>query len=294
LAAALEERGIPAEALNGDLSQNVREQVVNRFRSNRTTTLVATDVAARGLDIDDISHVFNYDPPQDPELYVHRIGRTARAGKAGVAISFLTPRDRWQLDRIAKYTKQQLTRISVPTEQEIHARRRSLLVGRFEVWLKRKRCVQEKKIVAELLEAGYDLNDIAAVAIKLSSVNARQRPILPISELCEDRTVEPKASGGRRSDKRALGKGGRKRSGGALEKGMVRLSISAGKTDGVRPGDVVGAIAYHGNFPGSLIGAIRIMEDRTLVDVPQQFVPQALAKAGKYRFGKRPVTMELA
>ena len=105
LAAALEERGFPAEALNGDLSQNMREQVVHRFRRNQITTLVATDVAARGLDIDDISHVFNYDPPQDPELYVHRIGRTARAGKTGIAISLLTPRDRWQLNRIAKYTK---------------------------------------------------------------------------------------------------------------------------------------------------------------------------------------------
>jgi ATP-dependent RNA helicase DeaD len=294
LAAALEERGFPAEALNGDLSQNLREQVVNRFRRNQITTLVATDVAARGLDIDDISHVFNYDPPQDPELYVHRIGRTARAGKTGIAISLLTPRDRWQLNRIAKYTKQRLTRISVPTEEEILARRRSLLIDQFEVWLKRKRCNQEKEIVAKLTEAGYDLNDIAAVAIKLSSVNAKQRPILPISELCEARTAKLKRPVGKRSDKRTAGKEGRGRSGAAVEKGMVRLSISAGKTHGVRPSDIVGAIAYHGNFPGSVIGAIRIMEDRTLVDVPQQFVPQALAKAEKYRFGKRPVTMEIA
>ncbi len=294
LAAELQERGFPAEALNGDLSQNLREQVINRFRHNQITTLVATDVAARGLDIDDISHVFNYDPPQDPEVYVHRIGRTARAGKAGIAISFLTPRDRWQLKRIAKFTGQPLREIPIPTEEEIHARRKSLLIDRFEVWLKRKRCSREREIVAELMESGHDLNDIAAVAIKMSRINAKQPPILPVSELCEDRPVKWKGSGGKRQDKRPFGKASRKRSGSSFEKNMVRLSISAGKAQGVRPGDVVGAIAYHGDFPGSVIGAIRVMEDRTLVDVPQQFVPQALAKADKYRFGKKPITMKIA
>ncbi|MEJ2111183.1 MAG: DEAD/DEAH box helicase [Acidobacteriota bacterium] len=294
VAAALQERGFPAEALNGDLSQNLREQVINRFRQNQITTLVATDVAARGLDIDDISHVFNYDPPQDPEVYVHRIGRTARAGKAGIAISFLTPRERWQLKRIAKFTGQPLREIPIPAEEEIHACRKSQLIDRFEVWLKRKRCSREREIVAELMESGHDLNDIAAVAIKMSRINAKQRPVLPVSELCEDRPVKPERSRGKRQEKRVFVKANRKRSGSAFEKGMVRLSISAGKAQGVRPGDVVGAIAYHGDFPGSVIGAIRVMEDRTLVDVPRQFVNQALAKADKFRFGKKPITMEIA
>jgi len=294
LAAALEERGFPAEALNGDLNQNSREQVINRFRRNQITTLVATDVAARGLDIDDISHVFNYDPPQDPELYVHRIGRTARAGKPGIAISLLTPRDKWQLNRIAKFTKQPLAPIPIPTEEEIHVHRRNQLKDRFEVWLKRGRCSHEREIVTELTEAGYDLSEIAAVAVKLARIEAKQNTIMPVSELRDDRSGKRNRPGSKRSDKRPIRRAGRKQSGDNPEKGMVRLSISAGKSQGVRPGDVVGAIAYHGKFPGSVIGAIQIMDDRTFVDMPQQFVPQALAKAGKYRFGKKPVTMAIA
>jgi len=103
-------RGFPAEALNGDLSQQTRERVLNRFRRNQSTVLVATDVAARGLDIDDISHVFNYDLPMDPELYVHRVGRTGRAGKTGIAISLLTTKEIWRLRRIEGFTKQTITR----------------------------------------------------------------------------------------------------------------------------------------------------------------------------------------
>ena len=294
LVAALEERGFPSAALNGDLSQSAREDVMSRFRRNQITTLVATDVAARGLDIDDISHVFNYDLPQDPELYVHRIGRTARAGKTGIAISFLTPSEKWQLNRIAKYTKQPLTPTPIPTEEQIHTQRKSRLKDQFEVWLKRGRCTSEKEIVAELVEAGHDLNDIAAVAIKMSRVNAKQRSIMPVGELCEDRPRQHARPGDKRQGKRPIKRNGHGRSDSTLEKGMVRLSLSAGKVHGVRPGDVVGAIAYHGNFPGSVLGAIHIMDDHTYVDVPRKFVPQTLAKAGKYRFGKQSVTLAIA
>jgi len=225
LVAALDERGFPSAALNGDLSQNAREEVMNRFRHNQITTLVATDVAARGLDIDDISHVFNYDMPQDPELYVHRIGRTARAGKAGIAISFLIPTEKWQLNRIGKYTKQPLTPTPIPTEEAIYAHRKSRLKGRFEVWLKRGRCSNEKEIVSELMEAGYDLNDIAAVAIKMSRINAKQRSIMPVSELREDHLRKQKRQGSKRADKRSSRRTRNGRSGNALEKSMIRLSL---------------------------------------------------------------------
>ena len=285
---ALEERGFPSEALNGDLNQNAREQVMNRFRRNQITTLVATDVAARGLDIDDISHVFNYDLPQDPELYVHRIGRTARAGKTGIAISFLTPKERWQLHRIERYTKQPVTQMPIPSETEIHVQRKSRLMSQFDIWLKRGRCSHEKNIVEELSEAGHDLAEIAAVAIKMSRVNARQRPIAPVSEVIADRTNKL-----RRESKRPARGTGNGRSG-ARGKDMVRFTLSAGKAQGVRPGDVVGTIAHHADFPGYSIGAIRVMEDHTLVDIPQQYVPQTLAKAGKYRIRKNAVTLELA
>ena len=130
-------RGFPAEALNGDLNQQAREQVLNRFRRNQITVLVATDVAARGLDIDDISHVFNYDLPEDPELYVHRVGRTGRAGKTGIAISLLTAKERWHLHRIEGFTKQTVTRMRIPTVEEIEEHREAQLLEQMMVWLQR-------------------------------------------------------------------------------------------------------------------------------------------------------------
>ncbi|NCC77909.1 MAG: DEAD/DEAH box helicase, partial [Clostridia bacterium] len=119
LANQLTARGFAAEALNGDLSQDARIQVLNRYRNGQVRVLVATDVAARGLDIDDISHVFNFDLPDDPEVYVHRVGRTGRAGREGTAISLLTPKDRWQLRRIEDYTRFKLEQAELPTIQQI-------------------------------------------------------------------------------------------------------------------------------------------------------------------------------
>jgi ATP-dependent RNA helicase DeaD len=123
LANELNGRGFPAEALHGDLSQEAREQVLNRFRQNQIKVLVATDVAARGLDIDDISHVFNFDLPLDPEVYVHRIGRTGRAGKSGMAISLVTPAEQWRMRKIEAFTRQPIVRAALPTIEEIQAHR---------------------------------------------------------------------------------------------------------------------------------------------------------------------------
>src|SRR5512134_1341129 len=123
LANELTVRGFPAEALNGDLSQDARERTLNRFRKDQIKVLVATDVAARGLDIDDISHVFNYDLPDDPEVYVHRVGRTGRAGKTGVAISLVTPREKRKLFGVERFTHQKLAFLPLPTEADIQQKR---------------------------------------------------------------------------------------------------------------------------------------------------------------------------
>ncbi len=282
-------RGFPAEALNGDLNQQTREQVLNRFRRNQTTVLVATDVAARGLDIDDISHVFNYDLPEDPELYVHRVGRTGRAGKAGIAISLLTAKEQWRLHRIEGFTKQKITRIQIPTVEEIEVHREAQLQEQMMVWLQRGRCQKELQMVTRLVEMGHDPLQVAAIALKIARGEEKQRPIAHISEVFEVRP--PKA---RRDIKRGKNGNGRNRAKGSSEKGMVRLTLSAGKSHGVRPADVVGMIAYHANFPGNTIGAISILDKHTLVDVPQQYVAQTLAKAGKYRIRKSAVMVEIA
>lgn len=282
-------RGFPAEALNGDLAQQTREQVLNRFRRNQTTVLVATDMAARGLDIDDISHVFNYDLPEDPELYVHRVGRTGRAGKTGIAISLLTAKELWRLRRIEGFTKQTVTRIQIPTVEEIEGHREEQLMEQMTGWLQRGRCQKELQMVNRLVEMGHNPLQVAAISLKIARGEEKQRPIAQISEVLEGRP--PKA---RREIKRGNKGNGRNGANGSHEKGMVRLTLSAGKSHGVRPADVVGTISYHANFPGNTIGNISIFDKHTLVDIPQQFVEQTLAKAGKYRIRKNAVTLEIA
>lgn len=282
-------RGFPAEALNGDLNQQTREQVLNRFRHNQIKVLVATDVAARGLDIDDISHVFNYDLPEDPELYVHRVGRTARAGKTGIAISLLTAKEKWHLHRIEGFTKQEITRIHIPTTEEIEKHREAQLLEQMMIWLQRGRCQKELQMVTRLVEMGHDPLQVAAIALKIVRGEEKQRPIAQISEVQEGRPQKA-----HREIKRVKKGNGRNGAKGSCEKGMVRLTLSLGKSHGVRPADVVGTIAYHANFPGNNIGDISILDKHTLVDVPQQYVAQTLAKAGKYRIRKNAVRLELA
>ncbi len=295
LANELTVRGFPAEALNGDLSQQAREQVLNRFRNNQIKVLVATDVAARGLDIDDISHVFNFDLPQDAEIYVHRVGRTGRAGKTGVALTLLTPKEQWRLRKIEQYTRQKVTLAALPTSEDIQNRRESELMEKMAVWLKRGRCARERELVTELVEQGHDLLEIAAVALKLARAEEKQRPIARISEV----VAQPERPGRREQfgngRSRSSSKGnGRNTTTNSHEKGMVRLSLNAGKTDGLRVNDVVGTIAFHADIPGSTIGAIHIQEDRTLVDVPEQFAGKVLAKTGSYRVRQKRLNVELA
>jgi ATP-dependent RNA helicase DeaD len=291
LAGQLSRRGYSAEALNGDLSQDARERTLRRFRENQVKVLVATDVAARGLDIEDISHVINYDVPYDVESYVHRIGRTGRAGKGGIAISLITPNEQWRLGRIEKFTRHHIARVELPTESEILAHREARLIEQINVWLRRDRCRREQEIVNELAEAGNDPLMIAAVALKLARVEEKQRPIEPISKV--------KVNGGhKRSRKqyrpgeyhqkrvRFKNKNGKKfgrPTKESHEEGMVRLSLATGKKQGVRPSDVVGAIASHANIPGGSIGKILIQDQHTLVDVEEQYVSRILGKTGSYR-----------
>jgi ATP-dependent RNA helicase DeaD len=303
LAGQLSGRGYSAEALNGDLSQDARERTLRRFRNHQVKVLVATDVAARGLDIDDISHVFNYDLPYDVESYVHRIGRTGRAGKDGIAITLLTPAEQWRLSRIEKYTKHRITKAELPSEAEIRQHREGHLLEQIHIWLKRDRCRRELEIVTELAEVGNDPLMIAAVALKLAQAEEKQRPIEPISEV----KVNNPRKRSRKQDRqreyrqkkvRFKNKNGRKpdrRSKDSHEEGMVRLSLGAGKKNGVRPGDVVGAIASHADIPGNTIGKIFIQEGNTLVDVEEQYVSRVLGKTGSYRIRQAEnVTVERA
>jgi ATP-dependent RNA helicase DeaD len=282
-------RGFPAEALNGDLNQQTREQVLNRFRRNQITILVATDIAARGLDISDISHVFNYDLPEDPELYVHRVGRTGRAGKTGIAISILTMRELWRLHRIEGFTKQEITRRQIPTAEEIEEHRETQLLEQMMIGLRRGRYQKELQMVNKLADIGHDPLEIAAIAVKLARKEEQQRPIEQINEVQEGRPQKSRRK--TKSVERRQVRNGANRS---PRKGMVRLTLGAGRSHGVRPSDVVGTLAYHAKFPGKTIGAISILDKHTLVDVPQEYLEQTLAKSGEYQIHKKTVTLKLA
>jgi ATP-dependent RNA helicase DeaD len=289
LANALVTRGFQAEVLNGDLRQEARERVLRRFRNNQIKVLVATDVAARGLDIDHVSHVFNYDLPQDPESYVHRIGRTGRAGKTGIAISLFTPQERWFLRKIEAYTKQKVTLATLPTAEDLLQQRDLRLVERMMVWLRRGRCRNERDLVAKLTEQGHDAIDIATAALKLVRAEEQQRPIAPITELREIQPIRTKRAGKRRkpSKNNAAGRT-------SHEKGMVRLALSSGKADGLNVSHIVGSLSHFADIPGRRIGKISIQKQSTLVDVPEEIVGQLLAKRSPYRIGRRQIDIKRA
>ena len=289
LASELTQRGFPAEALNGDLSQGARIQVLQRFRDNQTKILVATDVAARGLDIDDISHVFNFDLPQDSEYYVHRIGRTGRAGKMGIAITLITPAEQWRLGRIEKFTRQKMTKAALPTPDEIQQHREAKLLNQVDMWLKRGRCNREREIVDNLVEAGNDPLEIAAVALKLARAEEKQRPIAEIGK------VRQTNSGTSKSETKRNGR----RNGGSPDKrsheiGMVRLRLDRGKKQGVRPQDIVGTIASVADIPGKTIGKIFIQEHDTFVDIPERFVGNVFDNVSDILLHNKPVSVERA
>jgi ATP-dependent RNA helicase DeaD len=302
LAGLLASRGYGAEALNGDLSQDARERTFRRFRDGKISVLVATDVAARGLDVKDISHVFNYDLPYDTESYVHRVGRTGRAGKEGIAISLVTPSELWRLRRVERDTRQRIKEGTLPSEADIRLHRENQLINQVEVWLRRGRCRREQEIVADLVEAGNDPLMVAAVALKVARAEEKQRPIAELSpvETRAPRNRDTRSPRYTRSSQkntwqeRKNGRGNResKRS---HENGMIRLSLGTGRTHGIRPGDVVGAIARHANIPGETIGKIFIQDHHTFVDIEEQYVSRVLGKTGSYRIRQyQNVTIEKA
>ena len=300
LANELVVRGIPAEAIHGDLDQNARERVLGRFRANQLKVLVATDVAARGLDIEDISHVFNYHLPDDAEVYIHRIGRTGRAGKTGVAITLLAPREKRRLREVEALTKQPITKMELPTVADIHRHREAQVVENMKIWLGRGRYKRELEMVNELIEAGHEPLNIAAAALKIARADEKQRPIAEIGEVKDDRRKPERNlrgqgarrdSAGRR-DMPAKGGSSRHRRDASHEEGMVRLKLNKGKLNGIRPNDIVGTIAFHANIPGYTIGKIRIEEKQSFVDIPEDLVEQVLKHNGNYQFGKEKFTLQ--
>lgn len=251
LVASLSSRGYMADGLHGDLSQAQRDRVMKKFRDNKLEILIATDVAARGLDIDDISHVINYDIPQDPESYVHRIGRTGRAGRKGIAITFIQPREYRQLKLIEKLTKTRIVRRALPSPADILERQREVIKERLVQTIENGKFADYHNIVAELVQ-DYDPLDLAAAALKLSQEGYKEN---------DKPTMEPDKASYRTT-------GG--------EAGMVRLFFNVGKSQNIRPEDVVRTIASEADIPGSSIGIINIYDKFTFVEVPEDVAERVI------------------
>jgi ATP-dependent RNA helicase DeaD len=295
IANSLSTRGFPAEALNGDLSQEARERTLNRFRQGHVKVLVATDVAARGLDIDDISHVFNYHLPDDPEVFVHRIGRTGRAGKKGIAISLLTPFEQRRLRDIEHFTRRKMVQFPIPTIEDVEKHRETQLLEKLTKGLQHG-AKRELMLVTQLVAEGHDPLELAAVAIKLMRGEEKRGALASIGEVKQYDARSAPERGPKREFKRGAHTkiDGRSQDKSSHERGMVRLTISKGKLHGIRPNEVVSSIAYYAEIPGNIIGKIHIHDKHTFVDVPEQYVAKVLSKSANYRIRKQLVTVEKA
>jgi ATP-dependent RNA helicase DeaD len=264
LVETLNAHGHSAEALHGGMDQRQRDRVMSRFRDGAADLLVATDVAARGLDIERLTHVINYDVPSSSETYLHRIGRTGRAGREGTAITLVEPREHRLLRSMEAVTKQRIEVAPVPTVADLRARRLELTRASL-----RERLLagdlDRTRVVVESLAQEFDVLDIAAAAVQLAHAAAGGDG--------DDREIPAAgaAPAGDRGDRRPL-KPARGRVPGESRRGdggdMVRVFVGAGRRAGVRPGDLVGAISGESGMDAKSIGAIEINDSFSLVEIP--------------------------
>ncbi len=303
LADQLSMLGYTADVLNGDLNQNRREQVLDRFRQHNLKFLVATDVAARGLDIDDVSHVINYDFAQDVEDYVHRIGRTGRAGKTGVAMTFLTPRERSRQKEVMAYTHQPGIDCTLPTAEEVQAHRDERLILELSKQLIVGVTPSESQLVERLGDLGLNSIEIAVAAIrlmrsgesKIKNIDLNEPAYEPKHKRLEERRSKMPGQREETNNREPRNSHKSRKFATPKETGMVRLWMNLGEQNGIRPGDVVGAIASEVGIPGKAIGAITILRDHSLVDISEQHVTRVLKEStGKYHLKGKSVMLRLA
>lgn len=267
LSEALRMRGYSSEAIHGDMSQPERERVLRRFREGHSELLVATDVAARGLDIEHVTHVINYDIPFDVEQYIHRIGRTGRAGRSGDAITLVEGRERRQLKLIERMIGATIRPVRLPTAADIAARRRDVFKESLRETLQTDEFDGQLAIVEEL-SAEFDPSEVAAAALHLlwrAQHNAA-------GEIAEELAAD----------------------GEQPEPGMARLFVGMGRQDGLRPADLVGAITHQADISGRAIGAIDILDRVAFVEVPHQEAENVIDALRRVKLRGRKVKIGFA
>ncbi|WP_441288909.1 DEAD/DEAH box helicase [Sorangium sp. KYC3313] len=280
LTEALRARGYDAQALHGGFSQEHRDRVMARFRAGTAELLVATDVAARGLDIEHVSHVINYDVPCSPEVYVHRIGRTGRAGREGAAITLVEPREHYLIRNVERLTGQRIEAATLPTVADLRARRLELTRASLREALI-EGGAERFRVVVEGLADEFDVMDIAAAAVKLAHDATEGDREEDEAEIPSFRPP-PRGPDRARDDRAPRGPAGpRGRPGEAQARprregrearetdgNVARLYVSAGRNAGIRPADLVGAIANEASLSSRDIGAIEIADGFSTVEVP--------------------------
>ena len=263
IAETLNGRGYRAEALHGGMSQEQRDKVMGRLRNQTADLLVATDVAARGLDVEHLTHVVNYEVPSAPDSYVHRIGRVGRAGREGVAITLVEPREHRMLKTIERVTKQQISVEKVPSSADLRARRLEMTRAALEESILQDD-LEGFRVVVESLADEFDVLQVAMAAVKLA--HEATGPAAAEEEIPE---IAPVADRGGPSRTGGGGGGGKpKRTFPSSGARMTKVFVGAGRSAGIRPQDLVGAITGETGLGGRDVGAIEIADRFSLVEVP--------------------------
>ena len=267
LSEELKSRGYMAEGLHGDMKQTMRDRVMHRFRSGKTDILVATDVAARGIDVDDVDAVFNYDLPQDEEYYVHRIGRTGRAGRTGMAFSFVVGREVYKLKDIRRYCKAKIKAQPIPSINDVTETRVEKIFDRIDNYIEDQNLNKYISMVEDFVnEKDYTAMDVAAAFLA---------------------EILGTADGRDAGNKEDFGDTG-------AEEGMVRLFINIGKKQGIRPGNILGAIAGESGISGNLVGTIDMYDKYTFVEVPREVASDVLEAMKNVKIKGKSVNVEPA
>ena len=272
----LSARGVNVASLSGDLDQSLRERTITRLKRAKVDVLIATDVAARGLDVPRITHVINYDLPQDAEAYTHRIGRTGRAGRNGVAITFAGFREGRKVGWLEQATGQKMAVMELPDEAAIRAHRDNVFHQRVIASVT-KGAEEQRALVERLVEEGYDPIELACAFSAMA--RADEAPI--------GRLQAPRKERNERAPRD--GKPQRRRESRGPSEGMTRYRVSVGHKDGVKPGQLVGALANEGGIEGARIGRIDIRNGFSTVELPNGLPASILAKMARARVAGRPL-----
>ena len=287
LVQGLQGRGYFAEGLHGDLKQEQRDRVMRAFRTGRTDILVATDVAARGIDVDDVEAVFNYDVPQDDEYYVHRIGRTGRAGREGKAFNLVVGKEVYKLREIQRYCKTRIIPQAIPSLDDVTSIKADKILDQVGEVLQDSDLSKVIDIVEKrVLEEDYTTLDLAAALLKMmmgeegEALLEENRPLRELEDLEDERR---RSRGGRN------GRGSRGRN-----EDVARLFINIGKNQGIRPGDILGAIAGESGMPGRMVGSIDMFDNYTFVEVPREHADVVLQAMRGAKIKGKNVHMEKA